>query len=325
MDGIAIAPGLESVLKEYLAYLSVEKGSSPRTVEAYGRDLDRYLSYLTQQGKWDLEDVQHNDISAYLVLLGAGSQDQETAPLAISSQRRALSAIKGFHRFAAKEGLSSEDPSSTVRFPKLPAALPDVVSISQANALLDQPFPDTPAGLRDQAILEVLYGCGLRASELVGLNLQSLLLDEGFLRVTGKGNKDRLVPISGSAARVLARYLQSARSLLHPKRALLPADQSAVFLNQRGMRMTRQSIHSLVERYGRNVEIEGLHPHTLRHSYATHLLEGGADLRVIQEILGHSDISTTQIYTHVDRSHIRSEYLAAHPRAAASPFREGLY
>ena len=176
-------------------------------------------------------------------------------------------------------------------------------------------FPSNAIGQRDKAILETLYGCGLRVSELVGLDLSALMLSDGYLRVTGKGARERIVPLAGKAEEALRAYLGQARGQLHPKRVSAVADGSAVFLNSRGRRLSRQAVHKLVARYGALVGVDNLHPHTLRHSYATHMLEGGADLRAIQELLGHSDIITTQIYTHVSRSHLREEYLSTHPRA----------
>ncbi len=185
------------------------------------------------------------------------------------------------------------------------------------NRLLDRALPTTPEGLREHAILEVLYGCGLRVSELCGLNLGDVAFDEGFLLVCGKGNKQRIAPISGTAADALIQWLEEGRPAFAAKASRVT---QAVFLNARGGRLTRQSVYAIVKDAGESIGMHDLHPHTLRHSFATHLLEGGADLRVIQELLGHADISTTQIYTHVDRSHIRSEYLNAHPRAHLRPF-----
>ena len=223
--------------------------------------------------------------------------------------------VKGLHRFLVREGISATYPTSAIRTPKAAKRLPDVISIDQACALLDQPFPATAAGARDHAVLEVLYGCGLRVSELTGLDVRDLHLEEEFLLVMGKGSKERLAPITGSALRALEAYLTlGARDELmgHARAAGV---SPAVFLNARGTRLSRQSVHAICERYGRTVGIEGLHPHTLRHSFATHMLAGGADLRVLQEILGHADIATTQIYTHVDQTQLREVYLAAHPRA----------
>ncbi|WP_273395896.1 site-specific tyrosine recombinase [Thermophilibacter mediterraneus] len=294
---------LEAARREYLGYLAVERGSSGNTVAAYGRDLRRYVSWLAELGVSDPEDVTRELVEAHVAEL------TETG-LAPASVERAVSAIKGLHRFMVSDGICSAHPTSDLPLPAKPARLPDVISVEDAGRLLDQPFPRTPTGLRDRAVLEVLYGCGLRASELTGLDLRAVLLDEELLRVFGKGEKERVVPILGTAAEALGTYLERGRGALEGRRPT-----QAVFLNAHGGRLTRQSVHAIVEKYGRVVGIRGLHPHTLRHSFATHLLEGGADLRAVQELLGHANVATTQLYTHVDRSHIRRVYLAAHPRA----------
>ena len=295
----------EEAIEDYLSYLRVERGSSAKTVEAYARDLRTFAAFLEDRGVDDVCEAAREDVLAYQ----ADRVGQGYAP---ASVKRSLSVLKGFYRFACKEGYARANPTATMPLPKTPAALPDVLSIDQVNRLLDRVLPTTPQGLRERAVLEVLYGCGLRVSELCGLDLGNVVLDEGFLLVRGKGSKERISPISGTAAVALAEYLDDGRGafLAHAKRPT-----SAVFLNARGTRLTRQSVFTMVRDAGLSIGIEDLHPHTLRHSFATHLLEGGADLRVIQEILGHSDISTTQIYTHVDRSHIQAEYLLAHPRA----------
>ena len=294
---------LERALTEYLGYLTVERGSSSNTVGAYGRDLRRYLGWLAERGVTDPEGVTRELVEAHVA-------DLVDVGLAPASVERAVSAIKGFHRFMVSDEICRAYPTSDLPLPAKPSRLPDVISVEDAERLLDQPFPQTPAGLRDHAILEVLYGCGLRASELTGLDLRAVLLDEGLLRVFGKGDKERVVPVLGAAEGALRSYLDRGRGALVGRRPT-----AAVFLNARGGRLSRQSVHAIVERYGRVAGISGLHPHTLRHSFATHLLEGGADLRVVQELLGHANIATTQLYTHVDRSHIRRVYLAAHPRA----------
>lgn len=296
---------MESLVREYLAYLSAERGSSKKTVEAYAHDLKEYGDFLSKKGITDFCAVTRNDIISYEAELFS----REFAP---ASVKRRISVLKGFYRFLVRENYTKKNPTDSVGLPKIPATLPDVLSIQQMDALLAQPFEEGAKGKRDQAILEVLYGCGLRVSELVGLNLADIFFDEGFMRIVGKGEKERIVPISGAAQRCLVGYLEKARLELSKPYA---KPTSAVFLNARGGRLSRQSVHKLVVNAGLFLGIENLHPHTLRHSFATHLLEGGADLRVIQEILGHSDISTTQIYTHVDRSHIRAEYLSAHPRS----------
>lgn len=291
---------------EYLDYLAVERGLAPNTIAAYRRDLDTYLAFLDREGVAAPDDVMRSHIEHFVA-------DRRDGGYSDASVERSLSTVKGFHTFMVREGMTQNQPAAAVKLPKKEERLPDVLSIEAVGALLDQPFGNDERGLRDRAVLEVLYGCGLRASELTGLDMREVYLDEGFLRVLGKGSKERLVPIVGSAARALAHYIDEGRPLLaaHARRR----DTSAVFLNKNGGRLSRQSVHAICEDYGARVHVEGLHPHTLRHSFATHMLAGGADLRALQEILGHSDISTTQIYTHIDRSQLAEVYLAAHPRA----------
>lgn len=297
---------LQRALKEYLNYLAIERGCSRNTVAAYKRDLERYIASLDEAGICSPDDIERKHIEAHI-------QDLYHKELAASSIERAISAIKGFHRFMVAERITTAHPAADLPLPKKPERLPDVLSLEQAASLCDQSFALTATGQRDHAIIEVLYGCGLRVSELCDLELSRVYLDEGLLRVVGKGNKERIVPIVGSAARVLADYLDHWRGQLVSARTSAPY----VFLNAHGKRLSRQSVHTIVAKYGAVVGIKDLHPHTLRHSFATHMLQGGADLRIVQELLGHSDISTTQLYTHLDRSHIRAVYLEAHPRAKA--------
>ena len=294
---------LSAARMEYLDYLAIERGSSPNTVESYGRDLARYVAWLADAGVTRPEEVTRRVVEEHVAAL-------DDVGLAPTSVERAVSAIKGFHRFMVADQICENHPTADLPLPTKPSRLPDVISVEQATALLDQPFTQDARGQRDRAILEVLYGCGLRVSELCGLDVRDVLLDEEVLRVFGKGSKERVVPVMGSAAATLAEYLDFWRAQLVGRRPT-----GAVFLNARGGRISRQSVHAIVERYGRIVGIEGLHPHTLRHSFATHMLEGGADLRIVQELLGHSSISTTQLYTHVDRTHVRMAYFQAHPRA----------
>lgn len=294
-------------IAEFLGYLIAERGASPRTVDAYRRDLSQYATLLRSRGVSILDHATREDITAFIEHL----QGRALAPATVE---RKVAAVKSYHKFLVRTGLSERLPTALIPLPKVPQHLPDVISIDDAARLLSQPFPDGAVGLRDRAILEVLYGSGIRASELTGLDVADLDLDEGFMRVLGKGSKERLVPVAGAAELALRAYLQSGRSRLRTRRSVAGQDVSALFLNCRGGRLTRQSVHTLARRYGRRVGLE-LHPHTLRHSFATHMLEGGADLRSLQEMLGHADISTTQMYTHVDRTHIRAEYLSTHPRA----------
>lgn len=295
-------------LDEYLGYLAVERGLSSASIEAYGRDLRDYLSFLLSSNVRDIDDIQREDITDYV-------EDLRRRDYASSSVERHVAALKGFHRFCVREGSLDVDVAASVPLPKKEDRLPESITVDQIASMLDQPFPETPTGLRDRAILEMLYGCGLRVSELCSLGFANLLLDDELVRVRGKGGKERMVPLLGSARSALELYVREGRPHLHAKSGAAMQDQDAVFLNARGGRLSRRSVCKIVEEYGRNVGLDGLHPHTLRHSFATHLLEGGADLRVLQEMLGHSDISTTQVYTHVDRSHIREEYLSTHPRA----------
>lgn len=294
---------LDSALKEFLSYLAIERGSSRNTIEAYGRDLRRYVRYLSEKGITSPDDVARRDVEGYL-------EELSSVGLAASSVERALSAIKSFHRFMVAEQITRNHPTADLPLPKTAKRLPDVLTIDQAQALLDQPFPQTATGQRDRTMLEVLYGCGVRASELVGLDVSDVYLDEEVVRVFGKGSKERIVPLMGTAKSAMESYLESWRPELQGI-----GRSPAVFLSVRGRRVTRQTVYTTVERAGRLVGIEGLHPHTLRHSFATHLVEGGADLRIVQELLGHSSIATTQIYSHVDTTHIRWDYLTAHPRA----------
>ena len=296
---------VRALMGEYLSHLRVERGSSPLTVSAYATDLRDYAAFLEKRGVEEVEDIDRATVVDY----EASLVDRQYAT---SSVDRRVSVIKGFHRFLVREGYTGRNPTDTLQLPKPPERLPDVLSVKQVDAMLSACTGREPLQLRNRAILEVLYGCGLRVSECTGLDLGDCILDEGYLRIVGKGNKERIAPISGAALEAIGDYLEHARVELTKPYAKPTA---AVFLNARGGRLTRQSVHAIVAEAGRLIDVDNLHPHMLRHSFATHMLEGGADLRVIQEILGHSDISTTQIYTHVNRTHIREEYLSAHPRA----------
>lgn len=299
---------LSGALKDYLVHLSVERGASKNTLSAYGRDLAGYIEHLSERNVSSPDDVVRDDIMSFVASL-------RKRGLAPATVQRKVAAVKGFHRFLVRDGVMESSPAADFAMPKVPKSLPDVLSIEDVSRLLDQPFGEEPAGIRDRALLEVLYGCGLRASELVGLDVSDVDMSRGLVRVFGKGGKERVAPVAGAAAEAVSEYLERARPHLRPKRSRTRADPSALFVNSRGQRLSRKSVFEIVKRYGRLVGLE-IHPHTLRHSFATHLLEGGADLRSLQEMLGHSDISTTQIYTHVDRRHILEEYLSTHPRAA---------
>lgn len=304
---------LERALDQFLSYTAIERGSSPKTLEAYARDLTRYIAYLETKQITEVAQVKTAHIERYIAHLSKEGY-------ATSSAQRALSAIRSFHKFLVAEDIAQKQPAATIPRAKRANKLPDYLTQEQVFALLDQPFSEDTVGRRDHAILEVLYGCALRVSELCGLNLASLHLDDGLLRVVGKGSKERFVPIFGTALAALLDYVQNARPALVRANGSAGAKvayrEGAVFLSQRGTRLTRQFVHSMVREYGSVIGVRDLHPHTLRHSLATHLLSGGADLRIVQEILGHADIATTQIYTHLDKTHLREVYMDAHPRLA---------
>lgn len=293
-------------------YIRIELGSSASTIEAYGRDLDEYSAYLASHEVFILDEVSADMVSSFQSILSQTG-------LAPATVKRKMAAVRGFHKFTVKEGLTDNSPIDVMSLPKVPERLPDVISVSKIFEMLDSMPTETPLQIRDKAVMEVLYGCGLRVSEASGLDLSSVNLEDGFMIVFGKGSKERLVPISGAAARAFEEYAyHGARATLSCKAKIANQDNmSAVFLNARGARITRQGLFDIVRATGKAAGLPDLHPHTLRHSFATHMLEGGADLRVIQQILGHSDISTTQIYTHVNRQHIKEEYCMAHPRAKA--------
>jgi len=310
-----MAQSLQQVGEEYLFYLSVERGASALTVKAYRGDLADYLAFLDKRDIADIGNVTRDTVVAYEDDLVHRDLDGEGTRYSAATVQRRISMIKGFHQFLVREGICAHDPTSKIPLPKKPERLPDVLSIEQVDALMQEVSSlwDGAIAERNRAMLEVLYGCGLRVSELTGLDVGDVRFEEGFLSVVGKGVKKRIVPISGMAQQYLESYLRDTRpQLMKPYAKPTPA----VFLNARGGRLTRQSVHVMVARAGKAIHVENLHPHTLRHSFATHLLEGGADLRAIQEMLGHADISTTQVYTHVQRTHLVEEYLRAHPRAS---------
>ncbi len=294
-------------IDEFLGHLAVERGASVNTVEAYRRDLRAYADHLESTGVTGWAAVDRDHLAGFVASL-------RSRGLAASTVERKVAAIRSFHRFLVREGVAERHPAASLASPKVPLRLPHVISVAEADRLFSQSFGEGPTARRDVAILEVLYGCGLRVSELTSLDLADLDLEDSLMRVVGKGGKERVVPTGAAAERALRAYLSQGRPALRA-RAALRQDPGAVFLNRRGGRLTRQSVHALVRRWGSRVGLEELHPHVLRHSYATHMLQGGADLRALQELLGHSDISTTQVYTHVDLRHMREEYLSTHPRA----------
>jgi integrase/recombinase XerD len=295
---------LDGLLDLFVSYLRAERGLAANTVEAYARDLDCYLKALADAGVRKEREITREHLENHLRELTAQS-------LSGRSQRRHLSAIRTFHRFLLSEGLCAADPTEEVDSPKAVQKLPVSLSVGEVEALLAAPDARTPAGVRDGAMLELLYATGLRVSELSRLSTNQLNLQEGYLIALGKGGKERMVPVLGYAVERVKRYLDGARA------ALLKSRQSRwLFVTQRGRLFTRQGVWKLVRRYALQVGIRiPLSPHKLRHSFATHLLERGADLRSLQQMLGHADLSTTQIYTQVNRARLRAIYDRCHPRS----------
>ena len=295
---------LEPALDLFLAHARVEKGLRPNSVEAYGRDLRRYLDHLAARGLTDWAAVGKAEVRAHLAeLVRLG--------LSARSQARALSAIRSLHALLLSERLTPLDPCDEVGSPRPGRALPRPVARDEIAAILRGPDLRKPAGVRDRAMLELLYATGLRVSELVGLGVNDVDLETRVLVARGKGGKERIVPVGAPAAKAVKAWLGPSRDrMLKGRRA------RDLFVTPRGKRMTRHGFAKLLGRYARAAGIERLvSPHKLRHSFATHLLEGGADLRAVQAMLGHSDVATTQIYTHVDRTHAQRLHARYHPRA----------
>ena len=303
--------GLDVRAEEFLAWLGVERGRSPRTVEAYRRDLLRYRGHLAARGR-SLDDIEETDVVAFVRAL-------QRDGLAAASVTRLLVSVRGLHRFLVAEGHRADDPTVDVEIPSVPRGLPKALSAAQVASLMGVVVGDDPPARRDRAVLELLYGTGCRISEAGSLSLPDVDLNDGLVRVTGKGAKERIVPLGRCAAEALERWLApEGRGALEPERWARRGDAEAVFLNLRGGRLSRQGLWLVVRRRGEAAGIASLlTPHVLRHSCATHMLDGGADIRIVQEMLGHASISTTQIYTKVSTERLRAVYRAAHPRAAA--------
>jgi integrase/recombinase XerD len=302
---------LEAALRTYLDHLAVERGLAPNTLASYRRDLRRYLGHLERAGARAPGEVSPEHVSSFLVALREG--DEEHPPLAANSAARAVVAVRGLHRFLVREGLAADDPAKGVRPPAPPKRLPKAISVAEVEALLAAAGADeTPRAVRDRALLELLYGCGARISEAVGLDVDELDLDSGTVRLLGKGSKERVVPLGSYAREAVHAYLVRAR----PPLAAAGKGSPAVFLNARGGRLSRQSAWAVLRAAaGRAGITRDVSPHTLRHSFATHLLDGGADVRVVQELLGHASVTTTQVYTLVTVDRLREVYATAHPRA----------
>ena len=295
---------METHLDLYLDYLTVERGLAPNTRASYSTDLLKFLTYLKDREISDWSQVRYSEVMGFL----SQSQEQGLAP---RSRARLLSALRGFFKFMVRDSHLRESPVANLTSPRLRRQLPSVLSVAEVERLLARPNPKLPLGQRDAAMLELLYGTGLRVSELVTLTLGRVNLEVGFLVVLGKGSKERIVPVGEAATEAVRSYLLESRPRLLKGRMT-----ETLFVTNRGAAMTRQGFWKLIKKYGREAGLKKeLTPHSLRHSFATHLLERGADLRSVQMMLGHADISTTQIYTHVARERLREVHKKYHPRA----------
>jgi integrase/recombinase XerD len=302
---------LRRLIVSYLDHLTVERGLSPNTLASYRRDLRRYADHLAGAGRDDLRQVTESDVSGFLAQLRSG--DEEHPPLSAASAGRAVVAVRGLHRFALREGAVEVDVAAGVHPPSPPKRLPKALSVDDVEAILDAAgAPGTRLALRDRALLELLYGTGARISEAVGLDLDDLDLESSTVRLSGKGGKQRVVPIGSYAQEAVSGYLVRAR----PDLVGAGRGTPAVFLNARGGRLSRQSAWTVLAKAAERAGVKAaVSPHTLRHSFATHLLDGGADVRVVQELLGHASVTTTQVYTLVTVDRLREVYATAHPRA----------
>lgn len=296
---------MESFLSDFITFLRVERNLSFNSIEAYEHDIARYLDFL--QGDSSVKgvsDITPRHIRQYIRMLF----DLHLKPTSI---RRNFSVVSSYHNYLLDEELAVTDPSELLEPPRIPEKLPTVLSVQEVEALLDAIELDKSGGLRDKAMVELLYSSGLRVSELVNLKLEHLLANQGLIRIMGKGNKERVIPLGRAAADCLEDYLNNSR----PETAQKGRSGGYVFLNHLGRQISRKSVWRIISTLAKSAGIEKqVSPHTLRHSFATHLLEGGADLRAVQEMLGHADISTTQIYTHVDRSYLKEVHRSFHPR-----------
>lgn len=292
---------MNPLIVHFKQYLIFEKGLSPKSVEAYLHDVALLETFLEEK---KMEEATREDCQAFLKAI----YERGVAP---RSQARILSGIKAFYRFLLYDGVLTENPTELLDAPKIGLHLPDVLSIEEIEAIISVIDLSTPEGHRNRAMVEVLYGCGLRVSELITLRLSNLFFTEGFVKIVGKGNKERFVPIGSTAQKMVKLYVEGARATLKIKKG----EEDYVFLNRRGSHLTREMVFMLVKKWAKEAGVEkSISPHTFRHSFATHLVEGGADLRAVQQMLGHESITTTEIYTHLDSDYIRSNIAQFHPR-----------
>jgi integrase/recombinase XerD len=301
--------GIERLLLDFLAYLELERGLSRNTLEAYRSDLLQFGRFLERRGL-SVVEVGHGDLAAFLSELAEGAR--ERSPVAAATLQRKAACLRSFYRHLRREGLLEHDPTAELRGPPRTKRLPLVLSREEVGMLLHEPKGSEPRALRDRALLEVMYACGLRASEAVGLQLADVDLEEGMLRARGKGSKERVVPVGRQAVVALRAYLRHGRPALVGVKVV----ESHLFVNRRGSGLTRQGLYKIIQGHAARVGLKDrMSPHTLRHTFATHLLAGGCDLRSLQEMLGHADLATTQVYTHLSSERLKDAYFSAHPRA----------
>lgn len=304
--------GFGTLREQFLVHIGIERGLAKATVSAYESDLNKYVAWLQTHGITKPDDIAKQDVEDYIAALDA---DGESA----RSKARRLASIHEFHRFALAQHAVSADVAASVKAPKGASVLPDVLSVDEVSRLLDAAAvggSTDPVVLRDKALLEFMYATGCRVSEAVGTNLEDIDLEEKVVRLMGKGSKQRLVPLGSYARNSVVAYLNAGRGELERRSTAKVPERRALFLNKRGKRISRQSVWEIVKTAGERAGItKPLHPHTLRHSFATHLIQGGADVRTVQELLGHASVTTTQIYTHVSPEALIETYLTAHPRA----------
>jgi integrase/recombinase XerD len=311
MAVVAPPQPFEHLLLDFLAYLEFERGLSRNTLEAYRSDLLQFGTHLRKTGI-DALTARHGDLADFVSDLAAGGEDRP--PVSPATLQRKVACLRSFYRHLRRQDLVTDDPTVYLRAPKQSRRLPQVLSRDEVAQLLEAPRGTEPPALRDRALLELMYACGLRASEAIGLEVGDVDLETGVLRARGKGAKERLVPVGSAASRALVAYLGRGRPRLAGDRM-----EATLFLNHRGGRLTRQGLYKIVQRHARTAGLDGkMSPHTLRHTFATHLLAGGCDLRSLQEMLGHADIATTQVYTHLSAERLKDVYFDAHPRAKAS-------
>jgi integrase/recombinase XerD len=308
----------EHLVLDFLAYLEFERGLSRNTLEAYRGDLLQFGRFLEERGR-SAVDAQAEDVSDFLARLATGGAEGEgdalpEKPASPATVHRKSACLRSFYRHLRREGVRDSDPTAGLSTPRRSRKLPHVLTRGEIDKLLSQPRGTDPHALRDRALLEVMYACGLRASEAIGLELGDVDLDERVLRARGKGSKERIVPIGQAALRALRVYLERGRAGLVKDRP-----EPHVFVNFRGGQLTRQGLYKIVRRHAATAGLaDRMSPHTLRHTFATHLLAGGCDLRSVQEMLGHADVSTTQLYTHLSSERLKDVYFRAHPRATAT-------